>query len=519
MQNEAARRAPDAARVEHEAERKYEVPRGAALDAAPIDGFTAGEPRTEHLVAEYFDTPDLAVLGSRCVLRRRTGGGDDGWHVKTPGDGSVRVELHAPLGASHRVPEALRAELAEAVGERPLLPVVTIASERTTTPLSDASGAAVALLCDDRVRARVMRRGADRELEWREIEVELAGDAPLETLDAIEPSLVSRGLEPSRHLSKLSRVLEGVEPEREPTADDPAGDAVVASMATHFGRLQALEAAVRRDEPDAVYQARIATRRLRSLLKVYTRLFETQPGRRLRDELKWAAGLLGGPRDAEVLRELVEAELVELAADGSAGGSMGDVEASASAGDVEAARRFARTELDGRHDAAFAELLEAMDSPRWDDLHAAIAAFVLDPPFRGAARRPAGQKLDALAQAAAATVAARVDEAEAAGTAAGGDDLPAWHEVRKSAKAARYAYETLAALEGGHAKKRRKAWKAVTKPLGELQDAVMLEHEFAALARVADDAATIAALEAALERIRARMHERLGEARELLDEM
>lgn len=497
----------DAPRVAREAERKYEVPDGATLELASIEGLSAGEPETEQLVAEYFDTPELAILGHRCVLRRRTGGGDDGWHVKTPGDGSVRVELHAPLGAPRRVPDALRAELEDVVGERPLLPVVSIETERTITPLTDESGAVVAFVCDDAVRGRVLRRDVDRDLSWREVELELAPGAPLDTFDAVEPALLASGLEPSGHLSKLARVLEGVEPAVEPTAGDSAGEAVVAAMATHFGRLQSLEAAVRADEPDAVHQARIATRRLRSLLKVFTRLFEHEPERRLRDELKWAAGMLAGPRDAEVLRELVDAELVDLAVSSPA--------AVASA-DVEAARHLARTRLDERHAAAFAELLEAMDAPRWDDLHAAIAEFLLDPPLRGAADRTAGTKLRRLADRSAETVDERVDEAESASEALG---LPAWHEVRKSAKAARYAYETLAALEGGHAKKRRKAWKAVTKPLGELQDAVMLEHEFASLARVADDAATIAAFEAALERIRARMHERLGEARELLDEM
>ena len=512
MSEQRSQQESSGARVEREAERKYEMPPGAApLDVSAVAGLRPGTPVTERLVAEYFDTPELAILGNRCILRRRTGGGDDGWHMKTPGDGVVRVELHAPLGAARRVPPELRAELAEVIGERPVLPIVSIETERTTTPMLDPDGATLALVCDDRVHARVLRRDVDRDLTWRELEIELAGGAPLETFDAFDAAIAASGLEPSRHLSKLAHVLEGVEPAIEPTARDEAGEAVLAAMATHVGRLQALEASVRVDAPDAVHQARVATRRLRSLLKVFKRLFEREESRALCDELRWAAAELGAPRDAEVLRELIDDELVELAA-------LELTEHATSA--VEDARQFAAARLGARHEAAFADLREALDSSRWDDLHAALTEFLLDPPLRGVADRRARVLLRKLAGRAAETVAARVALAEGAATSRG-EDMQAWHEVRKSAKAARYAYETLAELEGGHAKRERKAWKAVAQPLGEVQDAVMLEHEFAALARDAagDHAAAAAVFEAAILRIRNRMRARLDEARVRLDEL
>ena len=47
------------------------------------------------LDAQYWDAADLALLRARTTLRRRTGGDDEGWHLKRPdaGDERRRTEL------------------------------------------------------------------------------------------------------------------------------------------------------------------------------------------------------------------------------------------------------------------------------------------------------------------------------------------------------------------------------------------------------------------------------------------
>lgn len=41
--------------------------------------------KVHHLSAVYYDTEDLRLTRSKITLRRRTGGTDDGWHIKFPG--------------------------------------------------------------------------------------------------------------------------------------------------------------------------------------------------------------------------------------------------------------------------------------------------------------------------------------------------------------------------------------------------------------------------------------------------
>src|SRR5699024_10105559 len=43
-----------------------------------------GTTRSEALSAIYYDTKDLRLTRAKITLRRRTGGHDDGWHIKLP---------------------------------------------------------------------------------------------------------------------------------------------------------------------------------------------------------------------------------------------------------------------------------------------------------------------------------------------------------------------------------------------------------------------------------------------------
>ena len=63
-------------------------------------GVTAAAPVVHRLAATYFDTPGDRLAANKITLRRRTGGTDEGWHLKLPAADGNRQELHEPLGDS-----------------------------------------------------------------------------------------------------------------------------------------------------------------------------------------------------------------------------------------------------------------------------------------------------------------------------------------------------------------------------------------------------------------------------------
>src|SRR3954471_9471457 len=179
-----------------EIERKFEVADGGS--APELTGVGSidrvGEPAEMELVATYFDTRDLRLARHGVTLRRRTGGHDAGWHLKLPRGGDERIELAAPIaGDGDDVPADLRDRVKGRVAHQALEPVATIRTNRVERDLLDAAGGRLATVADDHVVARRAKGESVALLEWREIEVELAGrDTNL--LDAVTERFRSAGL-------------------------------------------------------------------------------------------------------------------------------------------------------------------------------------------------------------------------------------------------------------------------------------------------------------------------------------
>jgi inorganic triphosphatase YgiF len=188
-----------------ESERKYDVPDGAELPRFDDLRLTATASRFR-LVAAYHDTEDGVLAANRMTLRRREGGHDAGWHLKTPGDDG-RVEHQMPL--ADRVPPELRAVVSDLLQDREVVEVARLETDRTAVTLVDASGAEVAEIADDRVVGTDARAGTERR--WREWEAELLDGAPSGSaernalLDRLEAVLVDAGAVPSPSPSKLAR--------------------------------------------------------------------------------------------------------------------------------------------------------------------------------------------------------------------------------------------------------------------------------------------------------------------------
>ncbi len=212
-----------------EIEQKFDVdPDFERPSFAGVAGVTVAEPVLHHLSATYFDTPDGRLAASKITLRRRSGGTDEGWHLKLPAGAGARREIHAPLGAAERqVPGELRARVAEVTAGQPLAPIATLDTERTVVTLLSADGRVVAEVADDLVTARRLpaadgggdgaraaRAGSGGSggsggavLRWREIEVEVSEADPALQRAAADRLLAS-GARPAGHGSKLARLLD-----------------------------------------------------------------------------------------------------------------------------------------------------------------------------------------------------------------------------------------------------------------------------------------------------------------------
>jgi len=199
--------------TEHtEIERKFDVEETFALpDLAGVPGVASvGAPVVHELAATYYDTADLRLARARITLRRRTGGPDDGWHLKLPAAAGARRELHSPLGrALKSPPRAVLQPVLGVVRRAPAGQVATLHTRRTVVPLLSEDGRVLAEVADDHVTGTAFPATAGEATvvtTWREVEVELV-DGDEELLGAVGAELVVSGARASASPAKLTRVL------------------------------------------------------------------------------------------------------------------------------------------------------------------------------------------------------------------------------------------------------------------------------------------------------------------------
>ena len=298
-----------------EIERKFDVPGGATLPDLTKIGIVAHAVTADpaHLDATYYDTPSLTLIQAKVALRRRTGGHDAGWHVKTTGEHG-RIERHWPIdsAAPDEIPVgALRLVEAWAKPDE-LAPVARIETTRTATELSDAERRPLAEIADDEVRTTDLRDGSVRQ--WHEWEAELderlddtPGSSGALLLQAVSDRLVEAGARPSSAVAKLQRAL-GLDRGAQATAAQTVAHIAQGLAAQLDSRLDDAIA----DRPDGVHQARIVIRRLRSLLDVYGVFVDPAIVRATRRHLKRLGDDLGAARDAEVRARDAEQQVLQL---------------------------------------------------------------------------------------------------------------------------------------------------------------------------------------------------------------
>ena len=432
----------------------YEVPDLARL---PV-GLRADASERLRLLADYYDAADLRMARAGATLRHRS---DEGWTFKLPAPD--RHDLKVLLRRAYLVPgprgvppEALLDRARAWLRGAPVVPVARIRTARRRVRLVGVDGATVCELVDDHVEHLKGRRVLGR---FREVKIELRDpQAPVELLTDIAARLRVAGASPSPPVPKLVRVLGSTlgPPEvRIEATDDTAGEAVRSAIARSVQRYLLHDPGLVGDEdPEDVHQARVALRRLRSDVRTFAALLESDWSARLREETSSLAALLGAVRDADVMGARLRSTAAEIPRQ--------DHEALASLVAL----------LEGERLVARQALLEARRHDQFLDLMDALVAAAEAPPLLAAATNPAARALPALVR----RPLRRVRHARKVllDTAADAD----LHRLRIEAKRLRYAAEAIAPSAGKRASALAQAAAGLQDVLGEHQDAVVLEGWF-----------------------------------------
>lgn len=419
-----------------------------------VSGATATPAADQHLEATYYDTPDLRLGRSGITLRYRTGeDGGDRWTLKLPSAGEggalVRAEMSVVADAKS-VPTELAELVAARVRSAALGPVARLSTVRRR----------IEVRCDDQVLAEVVDdevsvlEGRRVALRFREVEVELAADGPPAVLTEIVTRLRAAGAGEPDPTPKVIRALGPAASAPPDLAELAIGRAPSAREILTAGLTRSVRRLIDHDpvvregvDPEGVHQARVATRRLRSDLRVYQPLLDATWAGALRSELSWLADTLGRVRDVDVLMMRLQRQANELPP-----------------ADAAAARELIAL-LGVEHAAARGELIDAYRSRRYLDLLDRLVAAVHAPLVLPAADRPARSALPALARA----PWLAFEKAARKVSSTSSDD--ALHEVRIRAKRARYAAEVAAIAVGKRARSLADALADVQELLGEHHDA------------------------------------------------
>jgi inorganic triphosphatase YgiF len=182
-----------------ETEFKFRIPIDFELPSFPkVSGSWTTE-SVRNMDATYWDTTDATLLRWGITMRIRTGGGDDGWHLKIPTSAtenikgaSVRTELHRD--ATGTTPPVEFLELLSAILQgSEIVPIARVQTQRKPKTLTNSRGAAIELV-DDVV---TLSRGEHVVDRFREIEVELLDDTALPEALAIGEILLGTGAQRS----------------------------------------------------------------------------------------------------------------------------------------------------------------------------------------------------------------------------------------------------------------------------------------------------------------------------------
>jgi CHAD domain-containing protein len=443
------------ATYELERERKLDVAEGFLLPELPGERL-----RTVTLISAYHDTPDHRLAASGITLRRRTRARSVRWQLKLPAEGG-RFEVELAGRGVEPPPEAFELLAAHLRGA-PLGPVATLRTRRLgrrvfrdEIPVADVFHDVVTVDDESAARARL-----------DEVEIELLPAGDDRDMRRLAKTLRRSGAVVGDERPKVFQVLDltagtGIAV----TADTAPEQRLGGMLDAHVRAMLVADPAVRLglgSEP--LHDFRVATRRLRALLRAARPGLDERWAEGLRTELGWLAGETGAARDLDVL---VEELLPRVDGLGDA-----DSEAGANLLDSLAADRAAARE----------RVLAALASPRYFALVDRLVAEAGRPRLAGSELR-----IGPLVSGEYRRMRKRVRRAGAE------PDDAAMHKLRIAGKRVRYAAELAALPDDRHGQAFIRAAKDLQDVLGAHQDAVVSEERLRGLAEGAAPAVAIAA--------------------------
>ena len=246
--------------------------------------------------SKYYDSDDHRLAQAGITLRRRTEQGTGLWQLKLPVAGARReLEVAGPPGLP---PPSIQELLIAHLRNVPLKEIATLRTQRQVVRVASRNGDVADVVLDhvgvleDR---RVVRR-------FRELEIELVKGSD-RILTKLEEVLHKAGAADHDGRPKLFRALDlPACPKREPPATDaPVGDHLAYSLRGQLDALLAHDPGTRwGEDPEHLHQMRVATRRLRAILRSAGPLLAPTWAEPLRQDLAWLGGLLGSVRDLDV---------------------------------------------------------------------------------------------------------------------------------------------------------------------------------------------------------------------------
>ncbi|MCS6896342.1 MAG: CYTH and CHAD domain-containing protein [Nitrospira sp.] len=422
-----------------ERERKFSVPPDFRLPSS------LGAPQKSKLiVSTYYDTPSYDLTHAGITLRYRAERGKRAWQLKLPlCNDRQEVEV---ADSSRTLPIPLLDLLVVHLKHQQPVPLLTLRVRRASVtvrrqrrPVAEVSLDVVSAVKDGHV-----------VLRFRELEIERL-NADTEEIGEIEHLLRRAGARDHDGRPKLFRALSLPPPasNKPPPADASVADHLKWVLTQHVRWLTSHDPGTRLGaESESLHQMRVATRRLRSVLRAARPILASDWAASLASELSWLGECLGQARDLDVQIAYFREEISRLEASNRA-----------------PLKQFV-AHLETKRAHAQQAVLSELTSARYFDLIRRLEQAAHDPPLVETADPQILQKL----------AKREFKKLRKAIRRAGAEpDDETLHTIRIKTKRARYAAELAVWKAGKPAIRFIKQARKVQDVLGSYQDSVTAE--------------------------------------------
>lgn len=259
-----------------------------------------GPAQSRLIVSTYYDTLSYSLTQAGITLRYRIERGKRAWQLKLPlcHDRQEVEVIDAHRTPPKTPPASLVQLLVLHLRQQHLIPLVTlrvrrvsVAVRRRRRPIAEVSLDTVSALKDGHVVSR-----------FRELEIEWRTASEQETKD-IEHLVRHAGARDHDGRPKLFRAVSLPPPAsaEPPEANAPVADHLKWALSQHVRWLMIHDPGTRLGaESESLHQMRVATRRLRSVLRAARPILPHDWNESLAKELSWLGKCLGAARDLDV---------------------------------------------------------------------------------------------------------------------------------------------------------------------------------------------------------------------------